>query len=341
MKAAPIALVVLVAISLPVDAQQPDLPETRIVLRVSRKFIRCLVGREFAHTEPIESTIDGTVLNGSARVTGKFHINLIESTTESDFELGVTGEVTTQLTATRRPVVIQAHGAAPFSGKRRIMHTGDEFTADPVTIDVNHRFVLDEICPFRRGVIGAVTKRLARPAVRRSLADGDRQADDEIRAKLTQGLETELDKLVVAVNKVPPLVKQAHEIVIAENKLPKEGVRFYRAATKEHLFISVGKPDHRIPTLPALAKEMEAPLELWIAVSKKADKAERRRFLLQNWKLIVPLLTLQLERRSPELVKEIDEPLVKMLEDVIIHEVPGWHVVAFAPKIQTRVIEIP
>ena len=123
--------------------------------------------------------------------------------------------------------------------------------------------------------------------------------------------------------------------MIAELKLPPEGVRSYRSATKDHLLFSVGKPDRRIPNLPDLAKDNQAPVELWIAASKDAAKGERRKFMLERWHLILPLLLTQLERRSPELTKEVDEPLTRLLEDVRVHEVPGWHIVAFAPKINS------
>jgi hypothetical protein len=150
-----------------------------------------------------------------------------------------------------------------------------------------------------------------------------------------------LDKLVEALNRVPPLVRQAHELVIAELKLPEEGVKPYRAATKDHLLFSMGKPDRRMPTLPKLAADQCAPVELWIAESKDAAKEKRRKWLLENWNLIVPVLMTQLDRRSPELAKEIDEPLAKLLEEIRIIDVPGWHVVLFAPKLETPTTKKP
>ncbi len=345
MKSSPILLVVLAALAAfsPLDAQEPVQPlqDTKVVLRVSRKFIHRLIGTRFQRDQPIDSNADGVAVAGTARVTGRFDVALHESKDESDFDLHITGDVAIQLTATRRPVEIHAHGIAPFSARRRIIHKGDLFSAESLTLDVGNHFTLDGICPLRGGLAGAATRRIARPFVRRGLADGDRQADAEIRMQVTQGLETELDKLVAALNEIPPILKQAHEVIVAENKLPSEGVRFYRAATKEHLLISVGKPGRRIPTLPVLAKEKQAPLELWIGESKNADKEARRKFLLQNWRLIVPILTVQLQRRSPDLAKELDEPLARLMEEVQVHEVAGWHIVAFAPKIHMPVIKLP
>lgn len=324
--------------------QEPakPLPETRIVLRVSGKFIQALVGVRFQRDEPIDTNVGGVEVEGVAHVAGKFHITLHESKTESDFDVIGSGEVLTQLAATSRPVVVQAHGVAPFSVRRRIVHTGDQFIAQSLTMDVKNHFALDNIRPYRSGLLtGALTRRLARPFVRRGLAEGDHQADDEIRTRMTQAMETELDRLVVALNKIPPLVKQAYELIILENKPPPAGVRVYRAATKEHLLFSIGAPDHRMPNLPNLEKVQLAPLELWIAVDKNALTEDRRKFILSNWRLIAPYLRNQLERRSPELTKEVDEPLTHLLEEVQIHEMPGWHVLTFAPKIPLPTVGPP
>jgi hypothetical protein len=330
------SLSALAAQFLSVATQEPakPLPETRIVLRVTGKFIQGLVGVRFQRDEVIDTEIDGVVVTGTAHVTGKFRITLHESKTEGDFDVMGHGEVLTQLAATRRPVVVQTHGAAPFSVRQRIVHKGELFVAQTLTIDVQNHFTLDEIRPCRGGLLtGALTKRIARPFVRRGLAEGDHQADDEIRTRMTQELGIELDKLIVALNKIPPLVKQAYELIILENKPPTKEMRVYRAATKEHLLFSIGAPDRRIPNLPKLDKDKPAPLELWIAVDKNALTEERRKAILANWRLIAPYLRNQLQRRSPELVKEVDEPLTRLLEEVQMHEVAGWHVLTFAPKI--------
>jgi hypothetical protein len=339
----PVAMATSLAQTLPLEAQEPikPLPETKIVLRVSRKFIHRLVGTGFQREEPINSNVDGVAVAGTALVSGRFQITLHESKTESEFDVLVSGEVSTLLTARRRPVEVHAHGAASFSGRRRFVHKGDLLAAEKMTLDARNQFTLDEICARRGGPAGAVTRRIARPFVRRGLAEGDHMADDEIRARLTPALETELDKLLAALNQIPPMVKQAHAVIIMENKLPPEGVRTYHAATKDHLLFSVGRPDRHIPSLPNLDKDKEAPLELWIGESKNAPKEEHRKFLLQNWRLIAPVLLMQLERRSPELAKEVGGPLAKLLEEVDLHEVPGWHVVTFAPKILAPTIKVP
>jgi hypothetical protein len=337
------SLATIVTPFLAANAQEPGnpLPETRIVLRVSDKFIQGLLGIRFQRDEPISEDVRGIAVTGAACVAGTLHVKLHESTTESNFDVMVRGEVLSKLAAKRRPVVVLTHGTAPFSACQPIVHQDHQFMAQTLTIEVQNHFTLDQICSYRDGLTGALTRRIARPFVQRGLAHGDSQADENIRTKVTPVLETELGKLVVVLNTIPPLVKQAHELIILENKVPPDGVRYYRAATKEHLLISIGEPNRRIPSLPNLDKDKQAPLELWIGVARKESAEERRRLMLQNWRLITPFLLAQLQRRSPQPTKELNEALAHLLEEVQIHEMPSWHVLTFAPRIPLPAAQIP
>jgi hypothetical protein len=40
-------------------------------------------------------------------------------------------------------------------------------------------------------------------------------------------------------------------------------------------------------------------------------------------------------------MKELDEPLARLLDDVQVHEMPGWHVLTFAPKIPLATAKTP
>ncbi len=325
---------IFAAIPYVLNAQEPTpMPETRIVLRVSGEFIQCMLGKSFQRDEPIATNVQGVAVTGTAHVTGKLRVALKESDVDSAFDILIDGTVASQITGKSRPVVIQAHGNATFTGKRKYVSIDDQFVAEPVTLSACNQFTLDRICAFHGGLVGKLTERIARPYVLRSLAEGDRYAEEEIGRRMIQALETEFEKVVEAANKIPPLVKQAHQMLILEGRAPSEKVRVYRAATKEHLLFSLGKEGRRIPDLPTLPKEKQGPVELWIAVSKDEQKEKRRAFLLQNWRHIVPFLRAQLQKRSPELTKDVDEPLSRLLDDVQIHVIPGWHVLTFAPKL--------
>ena len=311
------------------------------MLRVSRPFIQSLVGSRFQRDEPVCEVVEGIAVTGTAHVAGTLQVRMHESATEGSFDVLVRGEVESRLAATRPPVVVSVHGTAPFSACQSIGRHEHQFVAQSLTMDVRNHFTLDDICSFRGGLAGAITRQIARPYVRRGLVEGDSRADDKIRTEMTPVLETELGKLVAVLNTIPPLVKKAHELIILENKIPADGVRFYSAATNDHLLMSFGSPNRRIPGLPNLDKEKQAPLELWIGVARNADKEERRKLIVQNWRLITPLLRAQLQRRSPQMSKESNDSLTNLLEEVQIHEVPGWHVLTFAARIPLPAAEAP
>src|SRR5580700_4912158 len=94
------------------EAQQPAgiLPETKVVLRISREFIHELTGKQFKRDAPIDKTAFGAKVEGSAHVDGTFDVKLQKSDNASDFDLLVNGEVLTQVVAAKRPVQVYAHG---------------------------------------------------------------------------------------------------------------------------------------------------------------------------------------------------------------------------------------
>ena len=260
-------------------------------------------------------------------------VQLHESLNECNFDVLVTGNATAKVTATRRPVVVYTHGEAPFSARGHVVNKNVQFSAQSPAIEVRTQFMLDEIHPYRGGRLPLIARPIIRPLVRRGIANGDLVADQVLRTRLTQVLETELGNLVEALNKVPPLVEQAHMLLINESKVTEEKTQIHRAATKNHLLFSIGKPDCRIPELPRMDKEKRVPVELWIAVSDNALKEQRRKFMLQNWQLIVPLLRVQFESHSPELAEKLDESLAKLLDEVHVQEMPGWHILTFGPRV--------
>ena len=322
------------SIALSVTAQEPEkpLPETKVVLRVSRDFIHKLTGVNFKRDEPFGSNTNGTQVAGNARVIGQFDVKLYDNEAGSDFDLLVSGEVRTQVTATRRPVDVFTHGFAPFTAKRRIVHKDGEFVGETIEIETTHQSSLDEIRPFRGGLIGRVTRRIALPTVRRGLVDGDRQIEDEIRTQVSKIITSETDELMTVINKIGPMIKKGEELLIAEDLLPKSGLHLYRASTKDSLLFSTGLPNHRIAQIPVLHPSKHAPLELWIA-RRDNSKEKRLEFLLQHWELVTPIVDAQLARLYPEFAKSFEGKLYRFLNHVRIERVEDWHVVTFAPQL--------
>ena len=319
---------------LPSTGQEPAAPQpTRIVLRVATDFIQKLMGATVARDEAVQAMAGDTPVTGTAHISARFRLEVHESKTENDFDVVALGDIATQLTATRPTLFVDFHGDAPFLARRPIVHREGRFVGDAVTVEVRNRFTLDDIRPQRGGLTGLAIRSTTRPFLRRAVTDGDCQANDEIRRRMTQALTVELDKLAETLNQIPPLVKKGYDLLILEGATPPPGVQEYRAATPQHLLFSIGGPDRRIPDLPMLPRDQQAPLELWVGVSKNGFTEVRRNFMVQNWRMVTPYLRDQLLHRSPELAKEVAEPLERLLDEVRIQETAGWHVIALGPKI--------
>jgi len=312
------------------DAEQPAklLPETKVVLRISRKFIHELTGRQFKHDEPIDKITSGATVTGSAHADGVFDVKLQESDNASDFVLMVNGEVLTRVVAASRPLKVYAHGVASFAGRRRIVFDGNAFTGQITEMNVTYHSNIDQFCPVRGGMIGALTRDIARPIVRRKLPEADREVGNEIRTRLATDIEKETDQLILTLNKVGPLLTKGEQILHEENVLSVSSVHQYLAATEEHFYLSIGPPGQRIPSLPELAVSKRGPIELWIAISKPS-REDLLTPVLKHWDLIKPLVLQRIALRSPE--------LGKIVEQVQVDSVAGWYVVTFAPKL----LELP
>ena len=308
------------------EAQQPAelLPETKVVMRISREFIHELTGKQFKRDEPIDKNALGAEVKGSAHVDGKFDVKLQKSDNASDFDLLVSGEVLTQVVATSRPVQIFAHGVGAFTGRRHIGFDGDAFTGHVMEMNVTYHSTIDQLRSSQGGLIGAVTRGIAGSSARRNLPEADRQAEDEIRTQLTTAIERDTDHLILTMNKVGPLLKKGEQLLRDEKVLSARSVQHYLAATDKHLYMSIGPPGRRIPKLPTIDVSKRRPIELWIAISK-GSKKDLFNPILEHWKDVKPFVLQRLAVGSPD--------LVKIVENVEVESVDGWHVLTFAPKL--------
>ena len=146
------------------EAAKPR-PETKIVVRISREFIHELTGKDFRRDAPIDNNAFGAKVEGSAHVDGNFDVKL-QSANASDFDLLINGEVLTQAVATTRPVQVHTHGVAVFAGRRRIVFDGDAFTGKAIDMNVTYHSSIDQLCSSHGGMIGVLTRGIARTTVR-------------------------------------------------------------------------------------------------------------------------------------------------------------------------------
>jgi hypothetical protein len=300
------------------SAQEAKLPETKVVLRMTREFLNELTGKQYQSEDEIKTRISGADVAAQGTIECTFDVKLHPSQTECAFDLVVKGTFITQITATRRPVLANLHGAAPFHGTRRIVFDGAGFTGQEIDLQATHHSDLDQVSSSRRGLIGAITRSAARKSINRSLPASDRQISEQVRTHLTKTLKDESDQRMTALNQtVKMIVKEAEELLREEKLVAANSLHRYFAATEHHLCMSIGPARHRIPALPALEPAKRAAIELWIA---KGDDVGS---VLDSWELVKPAVFQRVARRWPA--------LAKMLEEVRVESVEGWYVATLAP----------
>jgi hypothetical protein len=311
---------------LPVEAQQPapDLPETKVVLRISREFIHELTAKQVQRDVPIDMNSNGVAVTGTAHAEGTTDVKIQASDYACDFDLVLNGLVSTQLVATDRSVRIHLQGTAPFSARRRIVFADDAFTGHKVEVDTSYRSTIGAICSSRNGLIGEMVRTTATWRTRRVLPEEDLHAADEVRFRLSAAIEKETDELLTTLNRIGSIVKQGEEVLREEKLISARSVQHYLAATERSIYISIGPPEHRIAKLPRVSASERAPIELWVAI-KKPGKKDAFSPILANWKLVKPLILPRIAKRSPETAKILDQVQVRTVED--------WHVLTFAPSL--------
>jgi hypothetical protein len=331
-----IALLLLGIGAAPAVAQDS---ETKIVLRISRAFLRTFLRVRFETDQPISDNSGGVSVAGNAHVLGGFDVRLHQSDNESDFDLILDGTIATQITATRRPVIVCAHGDGPFDAKRRIQFDQKTFAAGPICMTVSHHFRLDGIDTVRRGPLSPLIRGIAKPIARRGLLDGDGQAGVQIRAQITAQVEDETDKLVRILNHIDPAFAKVKKVV--GKKLGKDlsNLQVYRTATESELLISVGTKASALPTLPSLGTTDHAPLELWISSKILAKERSELKSLLGLFKnsndveVLRKFLHDQLTRRYANQLKAIEKTIdANVTIDLVVVPNTEWIVLTFVPK---------
>jgi hypothetical protein len=300
------------------------LPETNLVVRISREFVHQLTGKHFKHDEPIAKYTFGAMVQGYAHVGGTFDVQLEKNPAAIGFDFLVKGEVSTQVMATRREVQLHTHGIAEFTGRRHVIFDANGFVGQKPELDATFCSSIYQVCSFRRGFVGSLQRGIALTTATRNLPEANDETRNELRTRLTANIEKETDRMIAAMNKVGPLLKKGEQILREQKLLSVSSVRQYLATTEEHLYLSIGPPEHRIPSLPKLDGTKGRPIEMWIAI-EKANNNDLNNPILQDKNIAKSLVLNRIRKGSPELDK-----IVKQIQ---VEAVGGWLVVTIIPKL--------
>ncbi|QVL33755.1 hypothetical protein KIH39_07565 [Telmatocola sphagniphila] len=270
-----VSLVTLLLTPFPSSAQDPaeDTKKTRIVFRISKEFIRKYQTPVIEDTSPVDMCLFGSHVTGTAHTTGRTSVKLDTNEKDAVFITRFQGSTDSQQVATRRPVAVHSTSKTAFEAQRMIHFDGVRFSADAPTIEATATSVIGDVETPR--LFRSVIRRMASREIDRTKPAGDEIGLQEVKTKVLASFDTETTQLVNQLNKIVPYEK-AISIVAPKT----QGWINHLGTTQNYLLLSPGPKEAEIAVLPKEAKQMRAPLELWV---KGQPSGERIRLLLESF----------------------------------------------------------
>lgn len=247
----------------PVD----DSKETGVVFRISKELILRHQAPDFDMTSPINMCLFGANVGGMARTTGKTTVTMDANEKDAVFTLRFQGSTVTTSVASRQRVNVYGNGRTDFVAMRNIRFDGIRFKAEPAAIEASGNHTVDSI-QAPRGLFNPLVRRVASNEVYRLKPTTDAIGLAEVKKQVLSGFEAESEKRMNQLNGIVP-----YESTLAQIAPKTQGWITHLGTSKNYLIISPGKADASIATLPADAKNMRAPMELWIRGRPEGEPA--------------------------------------------------------------------
>ncbi len=256
------------------DEPKSDGNETRIVLRISRNFIRKHQTPTIDETSPVDMCLFGARVTGTAHTVGSTSVTLETTAQDSVFTLHFKGRTETQQVANHPPVAVYSAGKTYFDAVREIHFDGIRFITDPPTIAANGTNVITGLDAPRGPIRGPIIRKRAWVEIERDKPASDEIGIEEVKRKVAADFNAETDQLLTRINGIVPYEKMIGFLVPRTT-----GWVTHLGKTKNYLIISPGPKEAKIATLPKDAQQMRAPMELWI---KGRPEGENARSLLES-----------------------------------------------------------
>jgi len=271
-----LALIGILGLTAFSNAEQPkdELTKTRIVIRISREFIRKHALPPIEEMAPVDRCLFGAHVTGQSITKGQTTVNMDIEDPETVFTFYFTGTTVTNSVATHRPVAVYSTGTTDFVAERAIRFDGLRFTAEPAAIKATTSTTIDGIAT-PRGLIGRIAFRKACEAIDQNKSAADAISLQDTKTLVMASFNRQTELLVKSLNAVVPL----QETVALVAPKTKDWIT-HISRTKEFIMISPGPKDADIPVLPKEYLTLKAPLELWIHGKPVGDAA---RGIVEKW----------------------------------------------------------
>ena len=232
--------------------------ETKIVLRVSKEFVRKHAPPPVEHVAPVNKCLFGSRVTGTAITRGRPSLTMDTDHSRPVFTLHFKGTTTTHTVAVKHPVKAHSTGVAVFDVHRPIHFDGTQFTDGPESIEATYSSRLDGLST-PPGLRGRIVRRFATPQIEAMKPKADAIALADTKATVLAEFGRHSDELVSDLNARLPW-KQTMALLLPQ-QTKWEG---HFASTKDWILASPGPHEATMPELPEEAATAQAPIELWV-----------------------------------------------------------------------------
>ena len=232
--------------------------ETKVVLRVSKEFIRQHAPPVVEHVAPVNKCLFGSRVTGTAYTRGRPALTMDTDHSKPVFTLHFKGTTTTKTVASKHPVKAYNTGLATFDVHRQIRFDGMQFSEGPESIEASYSSTLDCLAT-PPGLRGRIVRKFAMPQIEAMKPKADAIALADTKASVLESFGRHSDELVSDLNSRLPW-KQTVALLMPQDT-PWIG---HFASTQDWILASPGPKDAGIPELPAEEAKVQAPIELWI-----------------------------------------------------------------------------
>jgi hypothetical protein len=232
--------------------------ETKIVLRVSKEFVRQHAPPTVEHVAPVNKCLFGSRVTGTAFTRGQPALTMNTDHEKPVFTLHFKGTTTTKTVASKHPVKAYNTGVAVFDVHREIRFDGMQFVEGPESIEATYSSRLDGLAT-PPGLRGRIVRRFATPQIEAMKPKADAIALADTKATVLEAFGKHSDELVSDLNARLPW-KQTLSLLMPDDTTWSG----HFASTQDWILASPGPKEAGIPQLPEEESKLGAPIELWV-----------------------------------------------------------------------------
>jgi hypothetical protein len=232
--------------------------ETKIVLRISKDFIRQHAPPVVEHVAPVNKCLFGSRVTGTAFTRGRPALTMDTDHSKPVFTLHFKGTTTTKTVASKHPIKAYNTGTAVFDVHRQIRFDGMQFSEGPEAIEATYSSTLDGLAT-PPGLRGRIVRKFALPQIEEMKPKADAIALADTKATVLEAFGKHSDELVSDLNNRLPW-KQTVALLMPQDTQWSG----HFASTKDWILASPGTKEAGIPQLPEEDSKLGAPIEVWV-----------------------------------------------------------------------------